>query len=120
MSVAKRNNVHVSGSGPATMFFAHGCGCDQNMWRLTAPAYATRARTGLSALGGSGNSDLAAYDRAKYDSLQGYADDINEIVTEFGEGPAIFVGHSVSAMIGMLANLHAPERFAAQIMIGPS
>ncbi len=102
------------------MFFAHGFGCDQNMWRLLAPAYADRYRTVLFDLVGSGGSDLSAYDRGQVRSLQGYADDVLEIVKEFGEGPAIFVGHSVSAMIGMLANLKPPERFAAQIMIGPS
>lgn len=120
MSVAQRNNVHVSGRGPATMFFAHGFGCDQHMWRLIGPAYAERYRTVRFDLVGSGDSDLAAYDPVKYDSLQGYADDVLEIVREFGEGPVIFVGHSVSAMIGMLADLAEPGRFAAQIMIGPS
>ncbi len=120
MSVARRNNVHVSGRGPATMFFAHGFGCDQNMWRLLGPAYAERYRIVLFDLVGSGSSDLAAYDRTRYASLQGYADDVLEIVREFGEGPAIFVGHSVSAMIGMLADLADVGRFAAQIMIGPS
>jgi sigma-B regulation protein RsbQ len=120
MTVQRRNNVHVSGMGPATMFFAHGFGCDQNMWRLLAPVYARRYRTVLFDLVGSGGSDLAAFNLAKYATLGGYADDVNEIVEEFAEGPALFVGHSVSAMIGMLANINAPDRFAAQIMIGPS
>jgi sigma-B regulation protein RsbQ len=120
MSVQRRNNVQVLGSGASTMFFAHGFGCDQNMWRLLAPAYAGRYRTVLFDLVGSGGSDLSAYDRVKYGRLEGYADDVLEIVQEFGAGPAIFVGHSVSAMIGMLANLQEPARFAAQIMIGPS
>lgn len=120
MSVRIRNNVQVSGSGPSTMFFAHGFGCDQNMWRLLAPTYGTRYRTVLFDLVGSGGSDLAAWDSKKYGSLQGYADDVVEIVREFGQGPAIFVGHSISATIGLLADLAAPERFAAQIMIGPS
>jgi sigma-B regulation protein RsbQ len=120
MSVQVRNNVHVSGDGPATMFFAHGFGCDQNMWRLLEPAYRPRYRTVLFDLVGSGASDLSAYDPDKYSSLQGYADDALEIVREFGQGPALFVGHSVSAMIGMLANLKDPGRFGAQIMIGPS
>jgi sigma-B regulation protein RsbQ len=120
MSVERRNNVHVGGHGPATMFFAHGFGCDQNMWRLLEPVYARRYRTVLFDLVGSGKSDLTAYDPAKYSSLQGYADDVVEIVEEFGAGPALFVGHSVSAMIGMLANLKAPKLFGAQLMIGPS
>ena len=120
MSTRARNNVHVSGSGPATIFFAHGFGCDQNMWRLLAPTYAERYRTVLFDLVGSGGSDLDAYDPAKYGSLAGYADDVLEIVHELGEGPTIFVGHSVSAMIGMLANLKDPTSFVAQLMIAPS
>ena len=102
------------------MFFGHGFGCDQNMWRLIAPGYGARYRTVLFDLVGSGSSDLSAYSKEKYSSLQGYANDVVEIVREFGQGPSIFVGHSVSAMIGMLADLTAPGLFAAHIMIGPS
>jgi sigma-B regulation protein RsbQ len=120
MSVERRNNVHTFGDGPATMFFAHGFGCDQNMWRLLVPTYRERYRVVLFDLVGSGNSDLSAYDPTRYASLQGYADDVLEIVDAFATGPALFVGHSVSSMIGMLANLAAPDRFAAQLMIGPS
>jgi sigma-B regulation protein RsbQ len=120
MSTQKRNNVTASGGGPATLVFAHGFGCDKNMWRKVAPHYAGRYRTVLFDLVGCGGSDLAAYDRNKYDTLQGYADDALEIIEEFAQGPVIFVGHSVSSMIGLLANLKAPERFAAQVMIGPS
>ncbi|MES2280163.1 MAG: alpha/beta hydrolase [Pseudomonadota bacterium] len=120
MSVQQRNNVHVAGTGPATIFFAHGFGCDQNMWRLLQPSYAKKFRTVTFDLVGSGSSDLSAYDSEKYSSLTGYADDVLEIVNEFGQGPAIFVGHSVSSMIGLLADLKAPEVFAAQIMVGPS
>lgn len=121
MSVAKRNNVHVSGKGPATMFFAHGFGCDQNMWRLLAPTYASRYRVVLFDLVGSGRSELAAYDPKKYGTLDGYADDVLELVDDTDDGgPSIFVGHSVSAMIGMLADVKRPGTFAAQIMVGPS
>jgi sigma-B regulation protein RsbQ len=121
MSVQHRNDVHVSGSGPATIFFAHGFGCDQNMWRLLAPAYSTRYRVVLFDLVGSGGSDLKAYDPAKYASLHGHAADVLEIARELDDGkPAIFVGHSVSAMIGLLAGIAEPARFAAQVMVGPS
>lgn len=102
------------------MVFAHGFGCDQNMFRLLAPRFEDRYRVVLFDLVGSGGSTLAAYNQQKYSTLQGYADDVLEVVKEFAVGPTIFVGHSVSAMIGMLANVHAPELFAAQIMIGPS
>jgi len=120
MSVKIRNNVHVAGQGAATMVFAHGFGCDQTMWRFLAPIFQDRFRTITYDLTGCGGSDLAAYDRARYASLHGHADDLLEIVDEFATGPVIVVGHSVSAMIGMLATIAAPQRFAAQAMIGPS
>jgi len=120
LDISKRNNVHVTGQGPVTILFAHGFGCDQNMWRYLAPAFEGRFRIVLFDLVGSGASDLAAYDYAKYDSLQGYADDVLEIIDAFASGNVIFVGHSVSTMIGLLAANKAPERFLAHIMIGPS
>jgi sigma-B regulation protein RsbQ len=120
MSAKIRNNVRITGDGAATMVFAHGFGCDQTMWRFLAPAYGERFRTITFDLVGSGGSDLAAYDRDKYGTLHGYADDLVEILDECATGPVVFVGHSVSTMIGMLATIKAPERFAAQVMVGPS
>ncbi len=120
MNVLQRNHVKVRGDGRATMVFAHGFGCDQNMWRLLAPQYATRFKTVTFDHVGSGRSDLGAYDRGKYQSLDGYAADVLEILDEVAAGPVIFVGHSVSAMIGMLASLQSPDRFAGHIMVGPS
>jgi sigma-B regulation protein RsbQ len=120
MSVQRRHNVHVSGSGPQTMVFAHGFGCDQNMWRLLAPQFADRYRIVLYDLAGSGMSDLSAYDRHKYRSLHGHASDVLEIIDAHAQGRVVFVGHSVSAMIGLLATIAAPDRFASQVMLGPS
>jgi sigma-B regulation protein RsbQ len=102
------------------MVFAHGFGCDQTMWRFMTPAFEDRFRTIAFDLVGSGGSDLSAYDRDKYASLHGYADDLLEILDEFATGPVVFVGHSVSTMIGLLATIKAPQRFAAQVMVGPS
>lgn len=87
--ISKRNNVQVRGAGPTTMVFAHGFGCDQNMWRYMAPSFEERFRVVLFDLVGSGSSDLNAYDRAKYDTLQGYADDVLEIIDQFATGPVI-------------------------------
>jgi len=120
MSLEERNSVRVGGNGGVTVFFAHGFGCDKNMWRLLEPVYGQRYRTVAFDHVGSGTSDLSAYEPAKYSSLQGYADDALEIVNEFGTEKNVFVGHSVSAMIGMLADLKQPGRFAAHLMIGPS
>jgi sigma-B regulation protein RsbQ len=120
MSVQQRNNVHVMGEGPLTMVFSHGFGCDQNMWRLIAPQYASRFRTVTFDLVGAGGSDLNAYDAQKYDSLSGYADDLLEVIDAFAQGPVVFVGHSVSAMVGLLAGIRAPEKFIGHVMVGPS
>jgi sigma-B regulation protein RsbQ len=120
MSVRERNNVHIDGNGPATVVFAHGFGCDQTMWRYLAPTFGNRYQTILFDLVGSGNSDLSAYDYDKYNSLHGYAADLLELIEEVTAGPVIYMGHSVSAMIGMLAAIRAPQRFAANVMVGPS
>ncbi|MDB6062735.1 MAG: sigma factor sigB regulation protein rsbQ [Verrucomicrobiaceae bacterium] len=120
MNLQQRNNVHLGGHGDSSIVFAHGFGCDQNMWRELLPAFAGRYKTVLFDLVGSGLSDLSAYDQAKYDTLHGYADDLLEIIDEFTTGPVIFVGHSVSAMIGLLATVKAPERFKVNLMVGPS
>ena len=120
MSVRLRNKVTVSGTGPITLVFAHGFGCDQVVWRRMAPTFAKRYRVITFDLVGSGGSDLAAYDRDRYGTLHGYADDLLEIIDEFGGGPVVYIGHSVSAMIGMLAGIKAPQRFLAQVMIAPS
>lgn len=120
MSVRQRNNVNVSGRGTATVVFAHGFGCDQAVWRFLSPAFEERYRLVAFDLVGSGHSDLSAYDRAKYGTLHGYADDLLEVIDEFADGPVIYVGHSVSAMIGMLAGIKSPERFKAQVMLAPS
>ena len=119
MSVRHRNHVHVIGDG-RPMLFVHGFGCDQNMWRKLVPHYANRYKVILIDLVGSGNSDLSAYDPRKYDTLHGYADDLCEVLDEVTSEPAVVVGHSVSAMIALLANTKCPDKFAAQIMVGPS
>lgn len=102
------------------MVFAHGFGCDQNMWRFVAPAFQDEARTVLFDHVGAGASDLTAYDPDKYATLQGYADDLVEICREIGLKDAIFVGHSVSSMIGVLASLSDPSLFSTLILVGPS
>src|SRR5215218_10629467 len=108
MSALTRNNVRTTGTRPAAMMFAHGFGCDQNMWRYVAPAFEDKFRVVLFDHVGAGGSDLKAYDPARYATLAGYADDVVEIGNELGLKDAVFVGHSVSAMIGLLASLKAP------------
>lgn len=119
-SVSKRHNVNVFGEGDTDIIFAHGYGCDQNMWRLLTPSFQARYRIIVYDLCGSGRSDLAAYDRQKYSTLSGHANDVLEILQAVGSRKAVFVGHSVSAMIGLLAGIERPESFSSQVMVGPS
>ena len=100
--------------------FAHGFGCDQAMWRFVAPDFEVDHRVVTFDHVGFGHSDLAAYDPAKYASLSGYAGDVVEVMRDLDLTDAVFVGHSVSAMIGVLAHQRAPELFGAMVMVGPS
>jgi sigma-B regulation protein RsbQ len=102
------------------MVFAHGFGCDQHMWRYVAPAFEDRFQVVLFDYVGAGGSDIAAYDPRRYATLDGYALDVIEVCEALGITDAIFVGHSVSAMIGALAAAAAPRRIGALVMIGPS
>ena len=102
------------------MIFAHGYGCDQNMWRFVAPAFADEYRIVLFDHVGAGHSDLSAYSPGRYESLRGYASDVLEICRELNLTRAIFVGHSVSSMIGVLAAVEEPDRFDKLILVGPS
>ncbi len=119
-SILRRNNVKVFGTGSQPMLLAHGFGCDQNMWRYITPAFVNDYRVHLFDYVGSGKSDISAYDAARYASLTGYASDVLEICEALDLKNVIFVGHSVSAMVGALAAIRAPERFERLIMIGPS
>ncbi|KQS03341.1 sigma factor sigB regulation protein rsbQ [Sphingomonas sp. Leaf357] len=120
MSVLQRNNVRIAGGGKRAMVFAHGFGCDQNMWRLVAPAFERDFRTVLFDQVGAGGSDLSLYDPVRYGTLAGYAADLIEIATELDLRDAVFVGHSVSAMIGVLASLLDPSLFADLVLVSPS
>jgi len=121
VGVVERNNVVLSGPPRGQpMLFAHGFGCDQNMWRFVAPAFEDRYRVVLFDHVGAGKSDLGAYDRTKYSSLAGYAADVQEICRELELRDVVFVGHSVSAMIGLLAAAEDPDRFHRLILVGPS
>jgi sigma-B regulation protein RsbQ len=121
MDAAARNNVTVTGrpDGPVVML-AHGFGCDQNMWRLVLPALADRFRVVLFDYVGSGRSDASAWDRKRYSSLGGYATDVLEICAELDLADVVFVGHSVSAMVGVIAAHREPGRFAKLVMVAPS
>jgi sigma-B regulation protein RsbQ len=120
MTVLELNNVRVQGAGDRAIVFAHGFGCDQNMWRFVAPAFEDRFQTLLFDHAGAGGADPAAYDPVRHASLQGYADDVVEIARAAGVQGGIFVGHSVSGMIGILAAKAAPELFDALVLVGPS
>lgn len=118
--IAKLLNARTAGSGHRTMMFAHGFGCDQNMWRYVAPAFEADFRTVLFDYVGAGGSDLSAYNADKYASLDGYADDLIALAKALDVTDGVFVGHSVSAMIGLIAARQAPELFSTLVLVAPS
>ena len=119
-TIMERNNVTMTGNGEKTMVLAHGFGCNKNMWRHMIPLFEENYRLVSFDYVGSGNSDIQAYEREKYSTLQGYVQDVLDIVDELHLENIIFIGHSVSAMIGMLASIERPECFDKLVMIGPS
>ena len=121
MNVLVRNNVSVTGDPSAPpMVFAHGFGCDQAMWRYVAPEFEASHRVALFDHVGAGGSDLTAYDPGRYHQLDGYAADVLELMDALELPPAVFVGHSVSAMIGVLAAVQRPDLFERLVLVGPS
>ncbi|MFJ8745409.1 alpha/beta fold hydrolase [Embleya sp. NPDC127516] len=121
MDIRHRNNITVTGraDGPV-LLLAHGFGCDQNMWRLVLPALAEDFRVVLFDYVGSGRADPSAWDERRYSSLEGYALDVLEVCDELDLHDVTFVGHSVSAMVGVLAAAKAPQRFSRLVMVAPS
>ena len=119
--VLVRNNVRVFGNAAARpLLFAHGFGCDQNMWRFVAPDFERDYRVVLFDYVGSGRSDLRAYDPERYGTLDGYAADVLDVCAALDLRDVLFVGHSVSGVIGMLAAIREPDRFERLVLVGPS
>ncbi|MFE4054249.1 alpha/beta fold hydrolase [Streptomyces sp. YIM B13518] len=121
MSIHRRNNIRVTGrTSGRTVVLVHGFGCDQNMWRLVEPALAQDFRVVLFDYVGAGRSDLSAWQEERYSSLEGYARDVVEVCEELDLRDAVVVGHSVSAMAGVLARAAAPDRIGSLVMVCPS
>lgn len=118
--ITKRNNVTIKGKGQQAILFAHGFGCDQNMWRFVSPAFEENYKIILFDYVGCGKSDLNAYNIERYSNLNGYAQDILEVCEALELSDVIFVGHSVSSMIGLLAATENPDMFSCMVFIGPS
>ncbi len=119
-AIIERNRVTIMGEGEKTILLAHGLGCNQKMWKYITPHLQQKYRLILFDHVGSGESDLSAYYSEKYQSLEGYASDVLEIIEALKLEDVIFVGHSISAMIGMLAAIEKPQYFQSLVMIGPS
>lgn len=115
-----RNNVVVRGQGRVPILFAHGFGCHQGMWRFVTPAFEPEHKVVLFDYVGAGRSDIKAYNAERYNDLNGYAEDIIEVCDGLDLKKFIFVGHSVSGMIGLLAAIKRPDLFATLVLVAPS
>lgn len=120
VNVLQRNNVKVSGQGTTPIIFGHGFGCDQLVWNGVIEAFENEYKVITYDYVGSGKSDKSAYTKERYSTLYGYKEDLLEICDALEDSNFIFVGHSVSSMIGMLASIERPELFSKVVMIGPS
>jgi len=119
-NIIKRNNINVIGKGPKVMLFAHGFGCDQNAWKFVVDSFTEDYTVVLFDYTGSGKSDISQYKKEKYNKIEGYVSDLVDVCRVLDLKGAIFVGHSVSSMIGLLAANEHPEYFSKLIFIGPS
>ncbi|MGZ5245603.1 MAG: alpha/beta fold hydrolase [Flavitalea sp.] len=113
-------NINISGNGSGFMLFAHGFGCDQNMWRFLVPDFEKEFKIGLFDLMGCGKSDVSRYRPDRYNSLEGHTDDLIQICDALGLKNITLVAHSVSAMIGAMACIRRPDLFDQIIMVCPS
>ena len=120
MSLAQQHAISIRGRGETPMIFLHGYGCDQNMWRLMTPYFEPSHKVVLYDQIGAGKSDVSAYDKAKYASLEGYADDLIAICQVLALGPVVVVAHSVGCTIALLAARRRPELFDRLALVGPS
>lgn len=120
-AVIERNAVTVQGpEGAPVMVFAHGYGTNQSTWAGIAAHFTADYRVVLFDYVGSGASDLSAYDEQRYDSYDGYAADLIDVLDAVGARNAILIAHSASGMIGALASIQRPDLFAQLIMVSPS
>lgn len=119
-NIIHRNNVNISGKGTKMILFAAGFGCDQTVWREVSQAFENDYKIILFDYVGAGKSDVTKYDEVRYSSLKGYAQDVIDVCEALEIENAIFIGHSVGSMIGMIASLEKPEYFSDLVMIGPS
>lgn len=118
--IQQRNHVRVFGKGKKTIMFAHGFGCDQQVWHRITPAFEKDYQVVLFDYVGSGYSDKHAYQLDRYKTPAGYASDVLEICDAFDLRDVIFVGHSISGVIGLLASIERPELFDKLCLIGSS
>ena len=118
--ITKRNNINILGKGSKTIMLAHGFGCDQKMWRFLTPMLENDFKVILFDYVGCGQSDYSFYEKNRYSTLKGYAQDVIEICSELAVSDVIFVGHSVSSMIGMHAAIQSPTLFSKLVMVCPS
>jgi sigma-B regulation protein RsbQ len=120
MDIIKRNNVKIIGEGKQTLLFAHGFGCDQNVWRYLVNRFMTEYKCILFDYVGAGSSETSAYNTEKYSTLDGYAQDVLDVCDALQLEKPIFIGHSVSSMIGVRAALHKPNLFSKLIFVTAS
>lgn len=121
MSVLQRHNVNRSGAGGGRpLIFAHGYGCDQNVWQPVASALAADHEVVLYDCAGCGMADPTVYDPVRHATLEGHADDLIAICEAAELDRPVLMAHSVGTMIGVLAAQRRPHLFDSLVLLAPS
>ncbi|XP_022772240.1 probable strigolactone esterase DAD2 [Durio zibethinus] len=113
-------NVRVVGSGEKILVLAHGFGTDQSAWQRIFPLFTPYYRIILFDLVCAGSVNPDYFDFRRYTTLDAYVDDLLNILDALGVNRCAYVGHSFSAMVGILASIRRPELFSKLILIGAS
>jgi sigma-B regulation protein RsbQ len=120
VAVVQRYNVRSLGTGPATLLFCNGYGCNQHVWSHLVPALLPGHRLVFFDQVGTGGADPAAYDPHKYATLHGYAQDVVAICEALALQEVTIIGHSEGALVALLATIAAPHYFTQAVLLAVS
>lgn len=121
LDLLRNMNGRIIGSGKETIILAHGYGGDQSVWDKILPKLCESYKIVLFDWCFSGANLLKHhFDAEKYSSYEPFADDLIALVDEMKLESFIFVGHSMSGIIGCIASIKRPTLFKRLILVSSS
>lgn len=113
-------NVRVMGSGERAVVLSHGFGGDQSQWAKILPSLVSDFKVILFDMAFAATVNPSHFDFDRYTSLSAYALDLLEISEELEIRKCMYVGHSVSGMIGCIASMEKPHLFEKLVLLAAS